>query len=154
MLSWSAGAPRIVLMTQADVQISRIIETFEFLDDWEDRYRYLIDLGKNLKPMNPADRVEANRVHGCQATVWLKAQLNEQGQLELAAESDAFVVNGLIAILLSAFDKCTPSEILAFDVQSLFDRLGLVEHLSPTRRNGLYAMIGRIHEIAKQQEAV
>lgn len=140
-------------MTQADVQIDRIIEAFEILDDWEERYRYLIDLGKKLKPMEAVDRVEANRVHGCQATVWLKARLNDAGHLELAAESDAFVVNGLIAILLCAYDKSTPREILALDARGLFDRLGLVEHLSPTRRNGLYAMIGRIHEIARQHEA-
>lgn len=135
-----------------DVHLDRIIEAFEVLDDWEDRYRYLIDLGKGLKPMDAADKVEANRVHGCQATVWLKASVSGDGTLHLAAESDAFIVNGLIAILLSAFDQRRPSEVRAYDVKGLFDRLGLVEHLSPTRRNGLYAMIGRIHEIAQHYE--
>lgn len=102
--------------------------------------------------MDSADRVEANRVHGCQATVWLKATVDANGHLALQAESDAFVVNGLIAILMRAYEQLTPREVLQFDAKELFQRLGLVEHLSPTRRNGLYAMIGRIHEIAASCE--
>jgi len=135
-------------MAPVDTSLDRIIETFEFLDDWEDRYQFLIDLGKKLQPMEAQDKTEANRVHGCQATVWLKADKRDDGSLALYAESDAFVVNGLIAILLSAFSNATPRQIIDFDASALFERLGLVEHLSPTRRNGLHAMIGRIREVA------
>lgn len=138
----------MVSMTQVEVDIDRIIQTFEVLDDWEERYRYLLDLGKKLKPLDQTDRTEENRVHGCQATVWLKASMNEQGVLELSAESDAFVVNGLIAILLSAFNGATPRTILEFDAPALFEQLGLIEHLSPTRRNGLHSMIRKIQHIA------
>lgn len=136
-------------MTQVDVQLDRIIETFEFLGDWEERFTYLIDLGKKLPSMDEADRNEANRVHGCQATVWLKAEaVGNPPVMEFSAESDAFIVNGLIAILLSALNGKTPREVLDFDAPGLFTRLGLIEHLSPTRRNGLHSMIGRIREIA------
>jgi cysteine desulfuration protein SufE len=139
-------------MTQVDVQLDRIVETFEMLDDWEERYRFLIDLGKKLKPMNESDRTEENRVHGCQSQVWLTAKLHENNgyppAMELSAESDAFIVNGLIAILLSACNGRTPREVIEFDAEGLFRRLDLVEHLSPTRRNGLHSMIGRIREVA------
>lgn len=136
-------------MTQVDVQLDRIIETFEFLGDWEERFTYLIDLGKKLPPMAEADRTDANLVHGCQATVWLKADLiGDPLRMEFSAESDAFIVNGLIAILLSALNGKSPREVVEFDAPGLFTRLGLIEHLSPTRRNGLHSMIDRIREIA------
>lgn len=139
-------------MTQTDAQLDRIIETFEILDDWEERYRFLIDLGKKLKPMTEADRTEANRVHGCQSQVWMTASLHKSNgcpsAMEFSAESDAFIVNGLISILLSAYNGRTPREAIEFDAEALFKRLDLVEHLSPTRRNGLHSMIGRIREIA------
>jgi len=122
------------------------------LDDWEERYRFLIDLGKKLPPLDEADRTEANRVHGCQSQVWMKARLQRDnggpGAMEFSAESDAFIVNGLIAILLSAYNGRPPQDVIQFDAEGLFKRLGLVEHLSPTRRNGLHSMIGRIREIA------
>ncbi|TVQ54648.1 MAG: SufE family protein [Phycisphaerales bacterium] len=137
-------------MPQTDVQLDRIIETFEFLDDWEERFAYLIDLGKKLAPMDPADKNDANRVHGCQATVWLKPQItnDDPPRFEFSAESDAFIVNGLIAILLSAYNGRTPREVADYDAEGLLKRLGLEEHLSPTRRNGLHSMIGRIRELA------
>jgi cysteine desulfuration protein SufE len=139
-------------MTQVDVQLDRIVETFEMLDDWEERYRFLIDLGKKLKPMSETERTDANRVHGCQSQVWMTANLRQRNgyppAMELSAESDAFIVNGLIAILLSAYNGRTPREVIEFDAEGLFRQLDLVEHLSPTRRNGLHSMIGRIREIA------
>lgn len=139
-------------MTQVDTQLDHIVETFELLDDWEERYRFLIDLGKKLKPMDEADRTEENRVHGCQSQVWMTATLHRNSRpsaaMEFSAESDAFIVNGLIAILLSAYNGRTPREVIAYDVEQLFTRLDLIEHLSPTRRNGLHSMIGRIREIA------
>ncbi|MEL6497820.1 MAG: SufE family protein [Planctomycetota bacterium] len=124
--------------------INEIEETFELLDDWEDRFGYLIDLGKKLPDLPDADRTESNRVHGCQASVWLKADLDEHDRLLLRASSDAHIVNGLIAIMLSLFDGATPAEARAIDAKAVVGRLGLSEHLSPTRRNGLWAMIERI----------
>lgn len=131
-------------MNQSIPAIQEIEDTFEFLGDWEERFTYLIDLGKKLPEMPEADRVEANRVHGCQATVWLKADLDDDNRLSLRAVSDAHIVNGLIAIMLSLYDGTTPAEARAIDAKAVVDRLGLSEHLSPTRRNGLWAMIERI----------
>lgn len=127
--------------------IAEIEENFELLGDWEERFGYLIDLGKQLPAMDEGDRVEANRVHGCQASVWLKAELGEQGKLHLRAVSDAHIVNGLIAILLSLYDMRTPQEARMIDAQGVVNRLGLADHLSPTRRNGLWAMIERIRAL-------
>ena len=124
--------------------ISEIEDTFELLGDWEDRFGYLIDLGKKLPEMSEADRVEANRVHGCQASVWLKADLEEADHLTIRAASDAHIVNGLIAIMLSLFDGVTPAQARLVDAKAVVEKLGLSEHLSPTRRNGLWAMIERI----------
>ncbi len=124
--------------------IAEIEETFELFDDWEDRFGYLIDLGRKLPEMPGADRVEANRVHGCQASVWLTAALDDDQRLTIRAASDAHIVNGLIAIMLSLFDGTTPAQARAIDAKAVVGRLGLAEHLSPTRRNGLWAMIERI----------
>ncbi|MEM1108974.1 MAG: SufE family protein [Planctomycetota bacterium] len=127
--------------------IAEIEETFEFLDDWEERFGYLIDLGKKLPEMPEADRVEANRVHGCQASVWLKLDLAEDQRLSVRATSDAHIVNGLIAIMLSLFDGTTPEQARVTDAGAVVKKLGLDQHLSPTRRNGLWAMIERINAL-------
>jgi cysteine desulfuration protein SufE len=127
--------------------LQEIEENFELLGDWEERFGYLIDLGKMLPAMPETDRVEANRVHGCQASVWLKADLEDSGHLRVRAVSDAHIVNGLIAIMLSLFDGQTPQQARAIDANAVVDRLGLAEHLSPTRRNGLWAMIERIRAL-------
>lgn len=124
--------------------IAEIEETFELLGDWEERFGYLIDLGKKLPAMDEGLKVEANRVHGCQASVWLWADLDSEHRLRLQAVSDAHLVNGLIAIMLSLFDGLIPEQARAVDAQAVVDRLGLSDHLSPTRRNGLWAMIERI----------
>ena len=124
--------------------ITEIEDTFELLGDWEDRFSYLIDLGKKLPELPAADRIDENRVNGCQASVWLKANLTDDQRLELRAMSDAHIVNGLIAIMLSLFDGATPEQARTTDARSVVGRLGLAEHLSPTRRNGLWAMIERI----------
>ncbi|MEO1237561.1 MAG: SufE family protein, partial [Planctomycetota bacterium] len=100
-----------------------------------------------LPAMPEADRVEANGVHGCQATVWLKVDLQDDRRLLIRASSDAHIVNGLIAIMLSLFDGVTPQEARAADARAVVERLGLAEHLSPTRRNGLWAMIERINAL-------
>ncbi len=131
-------------MSDGVPKITEIEETFEFLDDWEERFSYLIDLGKKLPTMDEAFKVETNRVHGCQASVWLWVDMDEDHRLELQAISDAHIVNGLIAIMLSLYDGLTPQEARAVDAKAVVDRLGLSDHLSPTRRNGLWAMIERI----------
>ena len=124
----------------------RIAETFEVLEDWEQRYRYIIELGRKLPPLGPEARVEENRVAGCVSQVWL-VMFAEDGapeRLHFIADSDAHIVRGLIAILRAAYDGKTGNEIIDFDAEELMRTLGLDEHLSPNRRNGLVSMIGRI----------
>lgn len=130
--------------------IDELIDNFEFLGDWEERFTYLLDLGRKLPPMDKADMVEENRVHGCQATVYLKPTVTQNGRprLHFIATADAHIVNGLIAILLLVYDGKTPREILDTDVEGFLKKLGLEEHLSPTRRNGLHSMIKRIRTLA------
>ncbi len=115
------------------------------LDDWEDRFTYLIELGRKLPPMDEADKIETNRVLGCQATVFLKPIVQgDPPRLTFTATADAATVTGLIAILLTMYSGHTPQQILATDAESYFKKLGLEDHLSPTRRNGLHSMIQRI----------
>ena len=130
------------------MELDDIRETFAFLDDWEDKYRFVIDLGKDLPAMHDADKVEQNLVRGCQSQVWLRAD-QLQGRLQLSMDSDAHIVRGLIAIVLAALNKRTPAEIISFDIDALFEELDLMSHLSPTRGNGLRAMIARIQAIAE-----
>lgn len=138
------------MTTTNGLDLDRIASNFEMLDEWEDRFTYLIDLGRKLPPMDKADMVEENRVHGCQATVYLKARPGgEPARLSITATADAATVSGLIAILLTMYSGKTPGEILSTDAESYFTRLGLAEHLSPTRRNGLHALIQRIRSVAK-----
>ena len=124
-----------------------IIETLSFFDSWEDRYRYIIDLGRELPPMDPALPPDDRLVRGCQSQVWIDVT-REDGRLQLAVDSDAFIVKGLLALILAAYNNRSAEEILAFDVDGYFETLGLMQHLSPTRGNGLRAMVGRIREEA------
>ena len=122
---------------------------FAFFDSWEEKYRFIIDLGREVEPLPDAMRSEDNLVRGCQSQVWLSATYDaEANRLRLAIDSDAHIVRGLIAIVLAAYDGRTPAEILAFDIEALFDELQLLNHLSPTRGNGLRAMVGRVRETA------
>ena len=119
--------------------------SFAFFDAWEDRYRFLIDLGRNLDRLPDQHRIERNLVHGCQSQVWLVPAYDaEAEQLHLDIDSDAHIVRGLIAIALAAYDGQAPRDILAFDIEALFDEIDLLAHLSPTRGNGLRAMVARI----------
>jgi len=140
------------MTAEARPSIEALLGDFEFLETWEERFTYLIDLGRHLAPMPEAEQVEENRVHGCQATVYLKAEVEGNGQpvIRLRATSDAHIVSGLIAILLRMYSGRTPRDILDYDCEAVFRRLGLEEHLSPTRRNGLHAMIKRIRALAEQ----
>lgn len=130
-----------------DISADDIIDTLGFFDSWEDRYKYIIDLGKELESMDDADRTEANLVRGCQSQVWLRHNLID-GKLYFAADSDAFIVRGLLGVVLAAYNGKTPAEILAVDIESYFDALNLIQHLSATRGNGLRAMVKRIQDVA------
>lgn len=135
--------------------IEKLTSNFELLGDWEERYGYLIDLGKKLPGLPDADKVEENRVHGCQAMVWLRMWRDEQNPalIRIRADSDAFIVRGLIAVVSILFDGKSPAEIASADVASVFSKLGLDQHLSPTRKNGLFAMVQRIRTLAAELEA-
>ncbi len=127
-------------------------ETFEFLDEWEDRYRFIIDLGKSLPEFPAHGRNDENLVRGCQSQVWLIATKNQDGTFTLQMDSDAHIVRGLIAIVLLSLDGKTATEIIATDVNQLFTELELLQHLSVTRGNGLMAMLDKIRAIAASSE--
>lgn len=126
-----------------------LYENFSFLTDWEDKYRYLIELGDNLPPFSDIDKTEQNKVDGCLSQVWMTAEKKNDKYI-FHATSDAHIVRGLIAILLTLVNDKTAKEILALDIPAVFRELGLEEHLSPTRRNGFFAMTERIHNIANK----
>lgn len=130
-----------------DVTSDDIVETLSFFDTWEDRYRYIIDLGKELPPMADELKTDDRIVRGCQSQVWL-AWDEEGARLRFQADSDAHIVRGLLAMVLAAYNGKTRQQILDFDVEDYFARLDLVRHLSPTRGNGLKAMVGRIRDTA------
>jgi cysteine desulfuration protein SufE len=132
------------------MDVAELKETFTFFDNWEDKYRFVIDLGKELEDIPAADKVEANLIRGCQSQVWLTHQPNEDGTLSFKLDSDAFIVRGLISIVLTALNNKTPNDILEFDIYALFEDLELLQHLSQTRGNGLRAMIARIRDIAER----
>ena len=125
-----------------------IAENLSFFDEWDDRYRYIIDLGRELPPFEADKRTDDRLVRGCQSQVWMDVS-DREGRLQLAVDSDAFIVKGLLAVVLAAYNDKTPEEVLAFDIDGYFDRLGLMQHLSPTRGNGLRAMVKRIRDTAE-----
>ena len=132
--------------------IDELVESFELLGDWESRFAYLIDLGKELTPLDPVDQCDENRVNGCQAQVWMKFTCEPDGSIVIAADSDAFIVKGLISILLVVYSGKTADQILNIDAEAELSRLDLASHLSPTRKNGLFAMIQRVRELALEQK--
>ena len=131
--------------------IDDILENFALLDDWEDRYRYVIELGKELDPLPESERTAKNKVLGCASQVWLSTRV-DRGQrpprLTFIGDSDAHIVRGLVAIAIALFNGKTPSEILNIDAEAIFDRLGLREHLTAQRSNGLKALVDRIRSDA------
>ena len=131
------------------ISVDELAENFELLGDWESRFAYLIDLGKGLPPMDSTDQCEANKVRGCQAQVWMKFVPEVNGQITIVADSDAFIVKGLIALLLMIYSGKKADEILNTDGEAVLERLQLAAHLSPTRKNGLFAMVKRIRELAE-----
>ncbi|MEJ2044259.1 MAG: SufE family protein [Reinekea sp.] len=131
-----------------DIRSEDIVESLSFFDSWEERYKYIIDLGKELPLIDAALKVEDNLVRGCQSQVWLSAE-GDAGQLTFQVDSDAHIVKGLLAVVMAAFNGQSARKILEFDIDGYFAELDLVRHLSPTRGNGLRAMVQRIKDIAQ-----
>jgi cysteine desulfuration protein SufE len=132
--------------------IEEIVDNFSTLDDWDDRYRYLIELGRELTPLAEAAYSSANKVQGCASQVWLDTSVRPNGAggpvLIFAGDSDAHIVRGLIAILFAIFSGRNAKDILAIDALALFQRMGLREHLTPQRSNGFHSMVERIRSDA------
>ncbi len=135
------------------MSINGIIEDFEFLDDWEDRYRYVIELGKALEPLSESERTDLNKVNGCVSQVWLSSKVDKSDpdfpHLKFVGDSDAHIVRGLIAILFAIFSNRSAEEIMKTDPVTTFSQLGLKEHLTPQRSNGLFSMVDRIKRDAR-----
>ena len=133
--------------------IDEIIENFALLEEWDDRYRYLIELGRSLGPLPDAARTEKNKVQGCASQVWLSTHTRPDGAggpvLDFVGDSDAHIVRGLIAILFVLYSGKHARDILATDAIALFERLGLREHLTPQRSNGFRSMVERIRADAR-----
>ena len=141
-------------MTDAlETSIDELAENYELLGDWESRFSNLIALGKGLPPMDSTDQCEANKVQGCQAQGWMKFVPVADGQITIVADSDAFIVKGLIALLLMIYSGKKAEDILNTDGEAVMERLQLAAHLSPTRKNGLFAMVKRIRELAELEAA-
>ena len=134
--------------------IDEIRDNFELLEEWDDRYRYVIELGRTLEPMSEAEHSAANKVQGCTSQVWLSLKVardtDNDPVLAYVGDSDAHIVRGLIAILLSLYSGRKPQAILDTDAIAVFDELGFREHLTPQRSNGLRAMVERIRRDARE----
>jgi cysteine desulfuration protein SufE len=133
-----------------DQALAELEEEFEVLGDWEERYRYVIDLGRDLEPLTDAERSDVNKVRGCASQVWLVTRADDDGRMWFRGDSDAHIVRGLIAILMRLYSGRAPAEILGFDAKAAFGRLGLTEALSQQRSNGLFSMVERIRRDAAQ----
>ena len=133
--------------------LDEIVDNFSLLEDWDDRYRYVIELGRALSPLAERDRTEANKVQGCASQVWLATTVHPNGQggpvLTFSGDSDAHIVRGLIAILFAMFSGKQARAILSTDAIAVFERLGLREHLTPQRSNGFRSMVERIRADAQ-----
>jgi len=134
-------------------ELAEIGNEFDLLGDWEERYRHVIDLGRDLTPLTDAERSDANRVRGCASQVWLVTESGDDGRLRFRGDSDAHIVRGLIALLLRLYSGRTPAAILDFDAKAAFERLGLTGALSSQRSNGLASMAERIRRDATAAEA-
>jgi cysteine desulfuration protein SufE len=139
-------------MPQAIPTLDEVKEAFAFLDDWEDRYRYIMDLGEKLSLMPVEDRVDSNLIHGCQSVVWVSLH-RDDGIVTLRADSDSGLVKGLAALVVIALQGMTPEEIVRYDLGDFFSTLQLHEHLSPTRSNGLHGMIQQVRARAAEMAA-
>jgi cysteine desulfuration protein SufE len=132
--------------------LDEILESFSFLDDWDDRYRYLIELGRTLEPLPPEAHTDENKVRGCASQVWLETRIVRDGgepRLILRGDSDAHIVRGLVALTLAVYSGHTAREVLDTDAGAIFRDLGLSEHLTPQRSNGVRSMVERIKSDAR-----
>jgi cysteine desulfuration protein SufE len=136
-------------MGAIETELAELSAEFEVLGDWEERYRYVIDLGRDLAPLTDAERSDANKVRGCASQVWLVTEPLADGTIRFRGDSDAHIVRGLIAILLRLYSGRGPAEILAFDAPAAFETLGLKGALSQQRSNGLASMVARIRRDAE-----
>jgi cysteine desulfuration protein SufE len=143
----TAEAPAMAL-----ANTDEILEDLAFFDDWEERYKYIIDLGKELPAMDAALQTRERLVKGCQSNVWIDVG-EQQGRLQFVVDSDAVIVRGLLALVMAAYNDKTPAQIQSFDIDDYFTRLDLERHLSPTRGNGLRAIVARIQAIAAASQA-
>ena len=129
-------------------EIDELIENFSFFESWEDKYQYLIDMGRNVPPMADDLKIDENKLKGCQSVVYFSNTYNDDGTITFMANSDAAIVQGLIALMLKVFSEKQPQEILDIDI-SFLKQIGLDEHLSPTRKNGLSSLVSSIKNTAK-----
>jgi cysteine desulfuration protein SufE len=134
-----------------DPRVNELIDEFDFLDDWEERYRHVIELGKALEPLGESERNDTNKVQGCVSQVWLVSEVapGEPPRLHFRADSDAHIVRGLAALLIRLLSDRSAKDILALDVKAVFEAIGMADNLSAQRSNGLIAMIARIRAVAE-----
>ena len=136
------------------ISLVDVEDGFEFMTEWEERYRYIIELGRKLPPLPQHAYNDANKVRGCTSQVWLVADQSVPGApMIFKGDSDAHIVKGLVALMLLIFSQKTPDEILAIDARTILDNLGLRQHLSPMRANGLFSMLERIKDMARAAKA-
>lgn len=141
-------------MTQHNIPtIVELEEVFDLFDDWEDRYRYLIELGTKLPKMPEHLKTEIHKVDGCTSQVWMVMQDTDGQTIDFLADSDAYIVKGLIAVLFSLFQGVSLQDAAHIDVEGHFQKLGLEKHLSPNRRNGFFAMVGQLRRLSIENEA-
>jgi len=133
-----------------DEELEALSEEFSLLDDWEERYRHIIELGRELEPLSGEEHTDANKVRGCASQVWLVTEPGPEGAVHYRGDSDAHIVRGLIAILLRLYSDRRPAEILAFDARGAYERLGLDGALTAQRSNGLFSMVERIRRDATE----
>ena len=136
------------------IHMQKLIETFEFLSNWEDRYTYVIDLGRKLEPLDPKFMRDEFRVQGCTSKVWLVPQIKpgDEDHMYFLGDSDASIVKGLVAILLQVYSGRTSNEILNINIKAIFSKLGMEGHITPIRRNGFYSMVKIIQAMAKNYQ--
>ena len=140
-------------MTTINEVQDEIIEEFDGMSDWMDRYAYIIDMGNTLPDYPDSDKTAQNLIEGCQSRVWIDAKLAADGHIDFKADSDALIVKGIVALLMRVLNHRTPDEILDADLYFI-DKIGLSEHLSPTRSNGLVAMVRQIRDYARAFKAI
>lgn len=132
--------------------LERVFKNFKILETWEERYKYIIQLGKKLPPLDASFQTDEYKVRGCSSSVWMTSEKisDDPVKVRFFADSDAAIVKGLVAILLIVYSNKTPREIVDIDIKDIFSRLGLANHLSPTRTNGFYSMVEKIKYLAVQ----